>query len=86
MNKITAEDELLFNLSEIEHHIKALKILINLRNQMFGTTLIQGWEKSLSEFNKVYQNIPNITKPVKLHILLSHCNEFLKLYGLGKGL
>ena len=86
MNKITADDDLLSNLKGIERHIKALQILNNLRKQMFGTTLIQGWKTSLIEFNKVYQNIPNITKPVKLHILLSHCDEFLNLYGLGKGL
>ena len=86
MSKITPKDEFLSNLTDIEHHLEALKILNNLRKQMFGTTLIQGWKKLLSEFNNIYILIPNITKPVKLHILLSHCDQFLNLYGLGKGL
>ena len=86
MKKITAEDQLLSNLTGVEQHIKSLKIFNNLRIQMFGTTLIQGWEETLSEFSKTYQSIPNITKPPKIHILLSHCAQFLKLYGRGKGL
>ena len=53
---------------------------------MFGTTLLQGWENTLSEFKRAYQNILNISRPPKIHILLSHCDEFLKLYGQGKGL
>ena len=86
LKKITTEYELLSNLTGIKHHIKALKIFNNIRIQMFGTTLIQGWEETLSGFNKAYQSIPNITKPPKIHILLSHCAQFLKLYGQGKGL
>ena len=86
MKKITFEDELLSNITEIKHHIKAITIFNNLRIQMFGTTLQQGWEKTMSEFNKAYQSIPGITKPLKIHILLSHCTDFLKLYGQGKGL
>ena len=86
MNKITAEEESLSKLPEIEHHIKALKIFNKLRIQMFGTTLIQGWEKTLKEFNIAYLNIPNISKLPKIHIILSHCEEFINLYGEGKGL
>ena len=40
MAKIGEEDELLPNLTAIEHHIKAFKILNKLRIQMFGTPLI----------------------------------------------
>ena len=86
MTKIASEDELMPNLTAIEHHIKTLKTLNKLRIQMFGTTLIPGWEKSLREFNKAYSNIPNITRPTKIHILLSHCDKFIKLYGQDKGL
>ena len=69
MTKIASEDELMPNLTAIEHHIKTLKTLNKLRIQMFGTTLIPGWEKSLREFNKVYSNIPN-TRPTKIHIII----------------
>ena len=32
------------------------------------------------------KNIPNTSRPPKIHTLLSHCDEFLKIYGQRKGL
>ena len=86
MNNIAADDKLFYNLPNIKTHITALKIFNNLRIQMFGMTLHHGWKNTLAEFEQSYKKIPNISKPPKIHILLCHCCQFLKLYGQNKGL
>ena len=53
---------------------------------MFGTQLEAGWKKSLKDFEYAYQKIPNITKPLKVHILIAHLCEFIEKYGKNKGL
>ena len=53
---------------------------------MFETQLETGWKKSLKEFSYSYQIIPNITKPLKVHILTAHLCEFIEIYGNNKGL
>ena len=76
----------LINLPDSKHHINALKKLNLVRKKLFGTELEDGWDKYLDEFAEENKNIPNITKPVKIHILLSHCKPFILQYGNGKGL
>ena len=53
---------------------------------MFGTKLEAEWKKSLNDFAYAYQKIPNITKPLKIHILIAHLCEFIETYGNNKGL
>ena len=53
---------------------------------MFGTQLETGWKKSFKDFIYAYQQIPNITKPLKVHILIAHLGEYIEKYGNNKGL
>ena len=86
MNKIESDCTQLSYLPGTRYHIDALKKLNNVRKQVFGTELGSTWKTSLREFEVAYTNIPNITKPLKVHVLLAHCKEFIVTYGKGKGL
>ena len=86
MKKIESASTQLSDLPGTRWHIDALKKFNNLRKQLFGTELGVTWEKSLREFKVAYTNIPNITKPLKVHVLFAHCKEFIERYGKGKGL
>ena len=86
MNKIESDCTQLSYLPGTRYHIDALKKLNNVRKQVFGTELGSTWKTSLREFEVAYTNIPNITKPLKVHVLLAHCKEFIVRYGKGKGL
>ena len=86
MNKIESDCTQLSYLPGTKYHIGALKKLNNLRKQVFGTELGVTWQMSLREFEVAYTKIPNITKPLKVHVLLAHCKEFIDKYGKGKGL
>ena len=87
LNKIDSEDvSPLLNLPGTKTYIKALQKFNSLRKLAFGTKLESGWKISLNEFACVYKSIPNITKPLKIHILLAHCAEFIEKYGNNKGL
>ena len=86
MNKIESDCTQLSDLPGINYHIDALKKFNNVRKQVFGTELGVTWETSLREFKVAFTNIPNITKPLKVHVLLAHCKEFIDRYGKGKGL
>ena len=68
------------------YHIDALKKLNNVTTQVFGTELGSRWKTSLREFELAYTKIPNITKPLKVHVLIAHVKEFIETYGKGKGL
>ena len=52
----------------------------------FGNELKPEWKKSLNDFANAYKEIPNITIPLKIHILLAHVVEYLEKYGNNKGL
>ena len=86
MNKIESDCTQLSYLPGTRYHIDALKKFNNLRKQVFGTEQGVTWETSLREFEVAFTNIPNITKPLKVHVLLAHCKEFIDRYGKGKGL
>ena len=86
MNKIESDCTQLSYLPSTRYHIDAMKKLNNVRKQVFGTELGSTWKTSLREFEVAYRNIPNITKPLKVHVLLAHCKEFIVRYGKGKGL
>ena len=83
---ISGEDSSLTNLSNTEHHIEAIKKFNILRKQVFGLHLEAGWNQSLNDFMFAYKKIPNITKPLKVHILVAHLAEFIEKYGNNKGL
>ena len=86
MNNIESYCTQLSTLPGTRYHIDALKKFNNVRKQVFGTELGVWCEKSWREFEVAFTNIPNITKPLKLHVLLAHCKEFIDRYGKGKGL
>ena len=78
MNKIKNDSTKLYYLPDTKYHIDTLKKINNLRKQVFGT--------ELREFEIAYNKIPNITKPLKIHVLLVHCKTFFDECGKGKGL
>ena len=87
MDKITNDEiSCLVNLPEIKPHIEAIRNFNTLRKKAFGQQLESGWKIALDKFNISYKNIPNITKPLKVHILLAHLQEFIEKYGKNKGL
>ena len=87
LTKIENENEsLLLSLPGAETHIEALRKFNDLRKLAFGDNKQSGWKNSLSEFACTYKSIPDITKPLKIHILISHCSEFLEKYANNKGL
>ena len=57
-----------------------------MRKNLFGSELLSGWKTSLHEFEKSYLKIPNITIPLKVHVLLSHTEEFINKFAMNKGL
>ena len=67
-------------------HIEALRKFNVLRKLAFGNTIDAGWKISLNEFACAYKSIIGITKPLKIHMLLDHCSEFLEKYSDNKGL
>ena len=53
---------------------------------MFGTKLEAGWKEAIRDFSYAYKQIPNITKPLKVHIVIAHVCDFIKKIGNGRGL
>ena len=86
MSIISSEERPLDYLPKIENHIAALKSFNKLKQQIFGNTIISGWQTTLKEFYNLYNNIENISKPPKVHILVTHVEEFLIKYAGNKGL
>lgn len=87
LTKIELESEsFLLSLPGAETHIEALCKFNVFRKLAFGNNLQTGWKESLNEFEGIYKRIPFITKPLKIHILVAHCSEFLERYGNDKGL
>ena len=86
MNKISTSATPLSNLPGVENHISAIKAFNDVRNDIFGTELKSGWKDSLENFCKSYKRIINISKPLKIHILSSHVEDFINKYSNGKGL
>ena len=87
MTKIDSDEGLyLANIPEFEHHIQSIKEFNTLRKKAFGAQLKPGWKISLEKFDISYRKIPNITKPLKVHIILAHLSEFIEQYGENKGL
>ena len=86
MNKIENDSTKLYYLSDTKYHIDTSKKINNLRKQVFGTELSLTWETSLREFEIAYNKISNITKPLKVHVLVVICKTFIDECGKGKGL
>ena len=86
MNRISTSDTPLSNLSGVENHITAIKAFNEVRNNVFGTELKSGWKESLKNFRKSYSTIKNISRPLKVHILSCHVEDFVNEYSNGKGL
>ena len=74
------------NILEIKKHANALEKFNKLRIEIFGMNINDNWQEALMNFKYAYNEIPNITKPLKLHILFNHVEEFILKYGSGKGL
>ena len=54
--------------------------------KVFGNNLVSGWKKSLQDFEFSHKKIPDITKPLKVHVLTAHVSEFNEQYGKSKAL
>ena len=87
MDKIDSGEECcLSKLSDIECHIEPIKQFNNVRKKVFGNNLEAGWKKAIRDFSYAYKQIPNITKPLKVHIVIAHVCDFIEKYGNGRGL
>ena len=58
----------------------------NVRKKVFGTKLEAGWKEAIRDFPYAYKQIPNITKPLKVHIVIAHVCDFIEKFGNGRGL
>ena len=58
----------------------------NVRKKVFGTKLEAGWKEAIRDFPYAYKQIPNITKPLKIHIVIAHVCDFIEKFGNGRGL
>ena len=81
-----SEETILSGLSGVVHHVKAIKDLNTVRMKVFGNNLVSGWKKSLQDFEFSYKKIPDITKPLKVHVLTAHVSDFIEQYGKSKAL
>ena len=45
---------------------------------MFGTKLEAGWKEAIRDFPYAYKQIPNITKPLKVNIVIAHVCDFIE--------
>ena len=87
MGKIdSCEKTILSGLPGVAHHLKAIKNLNTVRIKVFGNNLVSGWKKSLQDFEFSHKKIPDITKPLKVHVLTAHVSEFNEQYGKSKSL
>ena len=85
MTKI-CDDKFNINIPALKNHLIAIKKFNDVRKKMLGNELKKGWEQSIKDFHKAYNEVPKITKPLKAHILFAHCEEYIKIYGRYKGL
>ena len=88
MTKISSSKDVdpLLTLPGIETHIRAIQAFNNVRVHVFGNVLHANWKNMINDFALAYECIPGISKPLKVHILIAHCKQFIDLYGKGKGL
>ena len=57
-----------------------------LEKKVFGNKLEAGWNKAIMDFSYDYKPILNITKPLKIHIVIAHVCDFIENFGNGRGL
>ena len=73
-------------ISGAEHIIKAIKYFNDFRKKAHGSSLDPSWKIPLDEFKTQYLLIENISKPLKLHIVFAHMEDYINIYCKPKGL
>ena len=57
-----------------------------MRKKIFGMHLQRGWKDSIESFISTYKKIPEVTVPLKIHIISAHLEDFLNKFSDGRGL
>ena len=87
MKKIDCNGEtILSGLPGVQQHLNAIKDLNVVRINLFENNLGLEWEIALQNFELSYLKIPDITKPLKVHVLIAHTREYIDRYSKGKAL
>lgn len=71
---------------QIKPHVNALQKFNILRKSVFGNTVSPDWHESYINFCAFFQEIPNITKPLKVHIVFAHLPFFINNFSKGRDL
>ena len=75
---------------ELSMYLDLLKEFKHIVDKIFGFTLDPQWETHLNNFSRIFYNIqeyfPSVSETVKIHCLIKHVSQFLKMDGCKRGL